>query len=71
MILVPTKNMVTSTKIGKNMFFLLVFLLSVNVNYGDAGLADSWITFVKETRSILHTCINNVSSLFSTFFVFG
>lgn len=59
-------TMLSLTKMRCNMFFLLVFLLSVNVKSSDAGLADSWISFVKESRTIFYTCINNVSHVFLT-----
>lgn len=50
-----------SIRYRPNFLFLLVFFLTINVNDGDASLADSWITFVKESKSILHNCMKNVS----------
>lgn len=40
---------------------VLILLVSNNIKWTEAGLADSWITFVKESRSILNTCSINVS----------
>lgn len=49
-----------SSKVLCKMLFLLFFLMSSKVMDGEAGLADSWITFVEESKGVLSTCLNNV-----------
>lgn len=53
--------MSSSIKHRLNMLFLLVFFLTINIDGGGATLADSWITFVKESKSIIRNCMKNVS----------